>query len=108
MSYLLYKYLVTKPRQRHLDDLRRIYHIPNHLSKNEDSEMPTLRLMKIIKDAAEQTTDPQKKTDLQHCEQIVRKMKDDKSFNDIYRALRLTGCQLIIKDAGGQLIDRFA
>lgn len=109
---VIYYEFVFRPKReaekKHQADLRNIYHYPKHLRRYEDSEMAGLNLLHIIKDAEEQSADPRKKADLQHCERVVRKMNDGKSFDELYRALRLTGCHLDIKDAAGRTIYRFA
>ena len=109
---IIYYEFVFRPKREAEDkrqaDLRNIYHYPKRLSKYEDGEMAGLNLLHIIKDAEKRSADPRGKVDLQHCERVVRKMNDRKSFDDLYRALRLTGCHLDIKDAYGRTIYRFA
>lgn len=98
IAFILYNKYVVVPAMEHQENLRRIYQLPSRLRKNEDSEMSVLRLLHTIKSAERKATDPKKKAELLHCEQVVRSMKDKKSFDDIYRAFRLTGCHIVINN----------
>lgn len=109
---IIYYEFVFRPKReaekKRQADLRNIYHYPKHLRRYEDGEMAGLHLLQIIQNAEKRSADPRGKADLQYCERVVRKMNDRKSFDDLYRALRLTGCHLDIKDAYGRTIYRFA
>ena len=60
----------------------------------------------IIEVAKKNITEEDKKEDLLQCGRIVKNMAKEKSFDDLHRAFRLTGCHMKITDGNGTLITK--
>lgn len=109
---LAYELFYSKPRKKRQDALHKKYKIPYTISY-EYGEVWDKEFQKVITKAIETTTDSAKRTDLQHCQRVVKEMiKDsdvyrlDRPFYMINNAFRLTGCHFTITDSQGNTITQ--
>ena len=101
-----------KPRQKRQEALHKMYNLPQYI-RNEYGEVWDKEFQKVINKAIVETTDNEKRTDLQQCQKVAKEMiKDsgnyrlDRPFYRINKAFRLTGCHLTITDSQGKIITR--
>ena len=104
ITYHIYLERVIIPRELRMINLSLMYNIPIRV-KSEDCQWGKV-FHQIIEAAKKNVTEEDKKEDLQQCGRIVKKMNDEKSFDDLHRAFRLTGCQMKITDGNGTLITK--
>ena len=60
----------------------------------------------LISKAIESTKDPEKRSDLEHCQNVVNKISDNSGFYYLQRTFRLTGCHISITDSNGKRITK--
>lgn len=102
--FFIYDIYVVTPRNRQLDHLRQMHNIPCKVSS--DNCQWGMNFQQIIRTAIENVTQNDKKDDLLQCGRIVEKMTKDKSFDDLYCAFSLTGCNMKIIDNKGEVIKK--
>ena len=104
IAVLLYRHFVTEPEKKRMAALCRMYGYPSKLTKKESADQWPKGFKEAIHNGFATTTEPDKQTDLNYCQQIVEKMKKDNKFDDLHRAFRLTGCHMEIQDPKGNTI----
>lgn len=106
VGFLFYDMFVKTPERIRKEKLHHMYHYPNRIGKNESSSHWHSEFMAVIKEGISTTSDPNKQTDLHHCQKIVEKMSKDNIFSNFNRVFRLTGCHLQIFDSDGRSIAK--
>lgn len=106
IAVLLYRHFVTEPEKIRMAALCRMYGYPSKLTNKESADQWPKGFKEAIHNGFATTTEPDKQTDLNYCQQIVEKMKKDNKFDDLHRAFRLTGCHLEIQDPRGNTIAK--
>ena len=96
---------VYEPREKLKESLRKMHNYPKRII-HEDGEQWGKAFQRIIEKTIDNVTEEDKKKDLQQCERIVKKMTKEKSFDNLHRAFRLTGCHVEITDDNGKLITK--
>ena len=104
LAYIIYVDRVIVPREEKKITISLMYNIPQKVKSGECHWDKSF--LKIIETAIENITAEDKKNDLEQCGKIVKKMTDEKSFDDLHRAFRLTGCHMKITDDNGKLITK--
>lgn len=106
IGVLLYSHFVTEPKKKRMAALCRMYGYPGKLTKKESVDQWYKGFKAAIHDGLSKTTDQDKQTDLNYCQQIVENMKKDNTFDDLHRVFRLTGCHMEIIDPTGDAIAK--
>ena len=106
IAVLLYRHFVTEPEKARMAALCRMYGYPSKLTKDESVDQWPKAFKAAIHCGYATTTESDKQTDLNYCQQIVEKMKKDNKFDDLHRAFRLTGCHMEIKDPKGNTVAK--
>ena len=108
LCVLVYKLLYDRPRKKQQEALHKMYNLPQDIY-GEYGEVWGRKFQKVIAKAIKTTDDPEKLTDLKHCQRVVKEMSAyslDSPFYEINNAFRLTGCHFIIKDSQGNTITQ--
>lgn len=112
ISGIVINLCVVEPRKKRQEALQKMYNLPQYI-RNEYGEVWDKEFQKVISKAIEETTDNEKRTDLQQCQKVAKEMiKDsgnyrlDRPFYRINKAFRLTGCHFTITDSQGKTITR--
>lgn len=102
----------AKPRKKRQEALHKMYNLPD-VVRDEYGEKWDREFQKVISKAIDETTDNEKRTDLQQCKKVAKEMiKDsgayrlDRPFYSINNAFRLTGCHFTITDSQGKTITQ--
>ncbi len=99
--YVIYKW----PHWKREKALHKMYNYPENIML-ESSDQWKREFHSLLSKAIESTTDPEKKSDLEHCLHVVKKIEDDSGFYYLQRTFRLTGCHISITDSNGKLITK--
>lgn len=109
---LAYQLLYEKPREKRQKALHKMYNLPD-VVRDEYGQTWDREFQKAISKAIEDSTDNEKRTDLQQCQKVAKEMiKDsetyrfDRPYYSINQAFRLTGCHLTITDSQGNTITQ--
>ena len=106
IGVLLYRHFVTEPDKKRMAALGRMYNYPQHLCKRYTVNHWHSWFKDVIYGGLITCTDPDKKSDLNHCRDVVDKMEKDCVFENLHQAFRLTGCHMEIKDSTGHTITK--
>ena len=106
IGFILYGQFVIEPENERKAALSRWYKYPLSLGKKVNFDQWQRGFKTVIHNGLVNTTDFNKKEDLNNCQKIVEKMTKDEVFNDLHRAFKLTGCHMEIKDATGHTITK--
>jgi len=104
LAYNIYLERVVIPREEQMIALSHKYNIP--LKAESGSARWGNVFQQIIDAAIKNVTEIDKKNDLQQSRRIVKKMANEKSFDDLHRSFRLTGCHMKITDGCGKIITK--
>ena len=109
---LAYQLLYEKPREKRQEALHKMYNLPD-VVRDEYGDKWDREFQKVISKAINETTDNEKRSDLQQCQKVAKQMiKDsgsyrlDRPFYRINNAFRLTGCHFTITDSQGKTITQ--
>lgn len=109
---LAYQLLYEKPREKRQEALHKMYNLPD-VVRDEYGDKWDREFQKVISKAINETTDNEKRSDLQECQKVAKQMiKDsgsyrlDRPFYRINNAFRLTGCHFTITDSQGKTITQ--
>lgn len=104
IGVLLYRHFVIEPEKMRIAALSRMYKYPRRLGKSYKGNHWHSGFKDVINEGLLNCTDPDKKSDLIHCQNVVDKMEKDCVFDNLHRVFRLTGCHMEIKDCTGHTI----
>lgn len=89
-----------------------MYNLPD-VVRDEYGQTWDREFQKVISKAIDETTDDEKRTDLQQCQKVAKEMIKDSGayrldcpFYSINNAFRLTGCHFTITDSQGKTITQ--
>lgn len=99
IGFIIYKW----PHWKRVEALHKMYDYPESISL-EFGDQWEREFQSVLSKAIDKTKEPEKKKDLKHCQQVVKKIKDDAGFYYLQRTFRLTGCHISITDSNGKLI----
>ena len=109
---LAYQLLYEKPREKRQEALHKMYNLPD-VVRDEYGDKWDREFQKVISKAINETTDNEKRSDLQQCQKVAKQMiKDsgsyrlDRPFYRINNAFRLTGCHFTITESQGKTITQ--
>ena len=102
---LIYNKYVSAPRERLKKALHKMHNYPRRIVQEDGSQWGK-SFQRVIGGAIENVKERDKKNDLQQCDIIVKKMTNEKSFDDLHCAFRLTGCHMKITDGCGKIITK--
>lgn len=97
--YFVYKW----PHWKREEALHKMYNYPNSISL-EFGDQWNREFQKLLSKSIESDISTEKKNDLKHCQNVVRKIKDDAGFYYLQHTFRLTGCHISITDSNGKRI----
>ena len=106
IGFLLYRHFVTEPEKTRMAALSRMYNYPQRLGKRDTVNHWHSGFKDVIHGGLVICTDPDKKSDLNHCRQVVDKLETDCVFVNLHQAFQLTGCHIEIKDSTGHTITK--
>ena len=106
IGVLLYRHFVTEPEIIRNAALCHMYNYPQRFGKRDIINHWHSGFKDVINGELSTCTDPDKKSDLNHCRHIVDKLEKDCVFENLHRAFRLTGCHMEIKDSTGHTITK--
>lgn len=99
---IIYNKYIIKPKREIQNALHRMYKFPYSVKPN--NELWSKSFLELLNSGLNNVSDPNKKSDLKHCRQIVDKMTKEGKFESLHRAFKLTGCHFIIKDSEGRTV----
>ena len=99
--YFIYKW----PHWKREEALHKMYNYHESISL-EFGEQWGIEFQRVLSKAIDSTEDPEKKSDLKHCQNVVKEIKDDAGFYYLQHTFRLTGCHISITDSNGKHIAK--